>query len=190
MKFEFSPNEYFEDKVLEKKFWYRRSKNGWSGLVSEPVKIQWKKDRDLTGGLLDMVCAAYTVPQDSPKANGLTPEQKALKKKINNTGMGGLSFFAWFGFVGRHISAEESGEAVRVEKDRRQARLEKKASSVTNAPDEEEEDEDDDDDDVGMSLEIFPDGGDLAISITEDLWPSAIRYFSKCRVPSPVQVRS
>jgi hypothetical protein len=177
IKFEFSSNEYFEDSVLEKKFWYRRSKDGWSGLVSEPVKIQWKKDRDLTGGLLDMVCAAYDKEKTSPlsKSQGLSAEQKALKKKIDNTGMGGLSFFAWFGFIGRHISAEESREANLIEKERRLARLEKR--DVPEEIDEEEDDEEEDD--VGMSLEIFPDGDDLAVAITEDLWPGAIKYFSK-----------
>jgi len=180
IKFEFSPNEYFEDSVLEKKFWYRRSKDGWSGLVSEPVKIQWKKDRDLTGGLLDMVCAAYEkekTSSPSSKSQGLTAEQKALKKKIDNTGMGGLSFFAWFGFIGRHISAEETKEANRIEKEKRLARLEKR--NVPEDADEEEDDEEEDD--VGMSLEIFPQGDDLAIAITEDLWPGAIKYFTQAQ---------
>ena len=165
--------------MLEKKFWYRRSKDGWSGLVSEPVKIQWKKDRDLTGGLLDMVCAAWEVEKSSPVMEKgtkcLSTEQKALKKKIDNTGMGGLSFFAWFGFIGRHISAEESLEANRIEKEKRLARLEKR-----DAPEDRDDEEDEnEEDDVGMSLEIFPDGDDLAVAITEDLWPGAIKYFSE-----------
>jgi hypothetical protein len=166
--------------VLEKKFWYRKSKDGWSGLVSEPIRIQWKKDRDLTGGLLDMVCAAWEAEKNSPvlsKSNRLSPEQKALKKKIDSTGMGGLSFFAWFGFIGRHVSAEESREANRLEKEKKLARLEKRdAPEVDDEDDDEEEEEDDD---VGMSLEIFPDGDDLAVAITEDLWPGAIKYFSE-----------
>ena len=41
-KFEFKPNDDFEDKVLEKTFWYRRAKDGWTGLVSEPMRIKWK----------------------------------------------------------------------------------------------------------------------------------------------------
>ena len=144
--------------------------------MSEPVKIQWKKDRDLTGGLLDMVCTAYSVSETSStssKLNRLTPEQKALKKKIESTGMGGLSFFAWFGFIGRYVSAEESREANRIERERKQARLENKDAL------EEVDKEEDEEDDVGMSLEIFPDGDDLAIAITEDLWPGAIKYFSE-----------
>ena len=104
-----------------------------------------------------MVCAAWEAEKTSAvlsKSNKLNPEQKALKKKIDNTGMGGLSFFAWFGFIGRRVSTEESREV-------------------------DEEDEEEEEDDVGMSLEIFPDGDDLAVAITEDLWPGAIKYFSE-----------
>ena len=52
LKFGFTENEYFEDKVLEKKFWFRKTKD-WQGFVSEPVKINWKKGKDLTDGLTD-----------------------------------------------------------------------------------------------------------------------------------------
>lgn len=163
--------------MLEKLFWYRRARDGWSGLVSEPVPIRWKKDRDLTGGLLDLVCRAW---EAGPVAGGLSPEQRALKKKIENTGMGGLSFFAWFGFIGRRVSAEESAEATRLE---REARGERKADKALESTGEQEqaqdqEEEEEAEDDPGMSLEIFPDGDDLAIAITEDLWPRAIKYFS------------
>ena len=48
IRFEFNPNDAFEDKVLEKHFHYRRANDGWVGLVSEPVKINWKKGQDLT----------------------------------------------------------------------------------------------------------------------------------------------
>ncbi|KUJ06709.1 NAP family protein-like protein [Mollisia scopiformis] len=182
IRFEFAENEYFENKVLEKKFWYRRSKDGWSGLVSEPVPIKWKKDRDLTGGLLDMVVKAWEVARSSPPAltktnkGELTPEQKALKKKIENTGMGGLSFFAWFGFIGRHVSAEESAQATALEREKRS----KRGRSHTSDSSEEEED-DEEDDDLGMSLEIFPDGDDLAVAFTDDLWPGAIKYFTQAQ---------
>jgi hypothetical protein len=191
IRFEFSPNEYFTDVVLEKKFWYRRTKDGWSGLVSEPVRIHWKKDRDLTGGLLDMVCKAWEVenccPKGEKKAKGLSNEQKALKKKIENTGMGGLSFFAWFGFIGRKVSEEESREATALEREKRKARTANKASP----PESENGDEEGqgEEDDLGMSLEIFPDGDDLAVAFTEDLWPGAIKYFSEFPLlpPSPSQ---
>jgi hypothetical protein len=103
--------------------------------------------------------------------------------------MGGLSFFAWFGFIGRHISAEESAAATALEKRKRAAREARKnkkrksrsrsSSCTPSSDDEDEEDESVGEDDVGMSLEIFPDGDDLAVAFTEDLWPGAIKYFSK-----------
>jgi hypothetical protein len=207
IRWEFAENEYFEDEVLEKKFWYRRAKDGWCGLVSEPVCIKWKKGKDLTGGLLDLVCKAWEadLPRQqehgskssssssssssgSPSAGAeggdakeaMTTEQKALKKKINQTGMGGLSFFAWFGFIGRRVSAKESEEATRREAERREGRRQgqKIESPVENEPEEGEG--------PGMSLEIFQDGDDLAVAITEDLWPGAIKYFSEsCAISTP-----
>ena len=91
--------------------------------------------------------------------------------------MGGLSFFAWFGFIGRKISAEESAQATALEREKRKAR---KQIKTTSPPESENgEESDDEEDEVGMSLEIFPDGDDLAIAFTEDLWPGAIKYFSE-----------
>lgn len=85
--------------------------------------------------------------------------------------MGGLSFFAWFGFIGRRISAAESAAANKAERARREA-----VKAGEEVPDlEENEDEDEGEDE---SLEIFPDGDDLAVAISEDLWPGAIKYFS------------
>ncbi|KAM3077356.1 hypothetical protein ACMFMG_006706 [Clarireedia jacksonii] len=187
ISWEFSSNDYFEDAKLEKKFWYRRSLDGgWSGLVSEPVRIKWKKGKDLTSGLLDMVCNAWDVEQKEGKVGGekkkeLTKEQKVLKKKIESTGMGGMSFFAWFGFIGRRISAEESKEANAKEERRREAQ--KKGEKVEDEEEEQEEDEevDEDEEDLSTSLEIFPDGDELAIAITEDLWPGAIKYFTQAQ---------
>jgi len=186
---EFAPNDYFHDEKLEKKFWYRRARDGWCGLVSEPVDIKWKEGRDLTGGLLGLVCKAWEVEQKSldtnsksngkAKKGGLTPEQKILKRKIENTGMGGLSFFAWFGFIGRKVSEEESREATKIEREKREKRKAAKSSPEAASNAEEDQDDEEDEEDIDMSLEIFPDGDDLAISITEDLWPGAIKYFSK-----------
>ncbi|QSZ34146.1 hypothetical protein DSL72_005734 [Monilinia vaccinii-corymbosi] len=174
----FSPNEYFADEELVKKFWYRRSVGGWCGLVSEPVRINWKKGKDLTGGLLDLVCDAWDAERKSQAdrekdgKKDMTPQQKILEKKMANTSMGGLSFFAWFGFIGRRVSEEESREAHARELEKREARKDGKKVA------ESEDDEEDDAEDLGMSLEIFPDGDDLAIAITEDLWPGAIKYFT------------
>ncbi|RFU35209.1 hypothetical protein B7463_g1093, partial [Scytalidium lignicola] len=193
IRWEFAPNEYFKDKILEKKFWHRRAADGWTGLVSEPVRIEWKKGKDLSGGLGDLVCKAWEVEQKEKETGKmkeeekgkktLTPEQLALKKKIENTGMGGLSFFAWFGFIGRRITAEESQAATEKEKERSRARKDgkQKTAVVEDELADEDEDEDEDEEDVDMSLEIFPDGDDLAIAITEDLWPGAIKYFTQAQ---------
>lgn len=238
--------------MLEKRFWYRRSKEGWSGLVSEPVRIHWRRGKDLTGGLGELVwrmweaeqtqsqqqslqaqtsssiqsqddhrkveqeekdkqpeasrrptppSASSSATNTSVASNGvaMTPEQKALKRKIEQTGMGGLSFFAWFGFIGRWVSAEESAAATAREVARRERLRRRKALAQRGkSEDEEEESEDEDEEEeegeegaIGgqgqrqgekerdMSLEIFPDGDDLAVAITEDLWPGAIKYFGK-----------
>lgn len=151
--------------------------------------IRWKKGKDLTAGLLDLVCKAWDADHAREQAAGksqsqsdgsnsskesMTPERKALKKKIDQTGMGGLSFFAWFGFIGRRVSAKESEEATRREAERRDLRRQgQKIESPV------EGDGDEGAENMEMSLEIFPDGDDLAVAITEDLWPGAIKYFSE-----------
>ncbi|KKP02084.1 hypothetical protein THAR02_05810 [Trichoderma harzianum] len=169
IKFEFSENEYFENKVLEKKFWWRRNKDGWAGLVSEPVKINWKADKDLTSGMLDLV---YQVWEDDKAGKGDDTEaKKKLKSQMESTGLDGVSFFAWFGFRGLSISEEENQAALKEEQEKRKAR--KEGKEVEEEP--EEEDEDDDDDEYEM--EIFPTADDLAVCIAEDLWPGAIKYF-------------
>jgi len=183
IRFEFAENEYFEDRVIEKKFWYRRSlKDNWTGLVSEPVDIKWKEGKDLTEGLLGLAKAVWDEEQaagaNGAKAKGkpLTTKQQALKARIDATGLGGLSFFTWFGFRGDPISAEESRIATREEKDRRQRRAAgEEVASPTNNEEEEEEDEPE-------HLEIFPGGDQLALAISDDLWPGAIKYFSKFAV--------
>lgn len=180
-RFEFNDNDHFEDKVIEKRFWQRRSKGGWSGLVSEPVEVRWKAGRDLTGGLLGLVKKVWNAQQATSKtaagdkATEPTADERALKKKIENTGLGGMSFFAWFGYVGRSISAEESREAT----DKlRQERLARQAGTALTSNGEDGEGEEDDDDEDDNALEIFPDGENLAIALSEDLWPNAIKYFT------------
>lgn len=181
IRWEFSENDYFEDTVIEKKFWQRRARDGWTGLVSEPVEIRWKKGKDLTNGLLGMVKRVWDVEQTlhvekkNHRGGGeLTAEQKALKKKIENTGLGGISFFAWFGYIGRRVSAEESRLAIEKEAARRKQR----AEGNTAGGEDEEEAEEGEDDEEEVEYEIFPDGDSLAVAISEDLWPGAIKYFS------------
>lgn len=175
IKFGFGENEYFTDKEIEKKFWFRKSKD-WAGLVSEPVKINWKKGKDLTGGLTD---AAYDLAQArkklakrDPKEETKLPEYKALAKKIENATEASVSFFTWFGFVSsyRWISAEESEQAEKEDA----AKMEKlkRGEKFEELPD---EDEDID----HQETEVFPQGDEVATLLAEDLWPSAIKYFSE-----------
>lgn len=180
IRFEFDENEYFEDRVIEKKFWHRTAKDGWTGFVSEPVDIKWKEGKDLTEGLLGLAKAVWDEEQ-AAGANGagskgkeFTPKQKALKDKIESIGLGGVSFFAWFGYRGPKVSAEESKLAAKEERERRQRRA---AGEEVSTPKDDDDEEDEDDDDE--ELEIFPNGDQLALAIAEDLWPSAIKYFSK-----------
>ncbi|KAF4464070.1 phosphatase 2a inhibitor [Fusarium albosuccineum] len=172
LKWEFKENEWFEDKVLEKKFFWRYHKDGWSGHVSEPVEIKWKEGKDLTNGMLSLAKKVY----DEEKA-GKTGETEASKKLLSlmeETGMGGVSFFCWFGFRGRKVTPEESEEARKIEEQKRQDR---KAGKEV---DDDNMDEDDDDEDE-YELEIFPTADDLAVFIAEDLWPNAIKYFTNAQ---------
>ncbi|KAH0553057.1 hypothetical protein GP486_006749 [Trichoglossum hirsutum] len=195
--FEFEPNEWFEDRVLEKKFWYRRAKDGWTGLVSDPVKINWKEGKDLTGGLTDAAVAAFEAENNRAKsagaANGAkqkgkaateikTPEQEVLVKLAAENAQG--SFFSWFGFRGRRLTAEESAEAVEEEEERRAKlrRGEKVHSGAGKDPagsggqDPMEDDLEDEEEDI-----IFPAGEELAIAISEDLFPAALKYFTQAQ---------
>ena len=116
---------------------------------------------------------------------------------------GSISFFAWFGFRGRDVSAEESAEATKAEEERREKWKnegvvvekpsgEKKEEEMEetkedddeeDGSDDEEDGSDDEDDDAHPELkrEIFPAGEDLAVSLSEDLFPGAIKYFSEYR---------
>jgi len=182
IKFGFKDNEYFEDRVLEKKFWWRKSTD-WEGYVSEPVKINWKKGKDPTEGLTD---AAFNLAEAKKKldqsANGESkprqtselPEYKKLAIMMEESTEAAQSFFSWFAFVSswRWISAEESelaekADVERLEKLRRGEKVEE--------PEEEEEDQVD-----YQETEVFPQGDVIATLIAEDLWPSAIKYYSKC----------
>lgn len=196
----------FENTQLVKDFYWRKQsiktskgkRRTWEGLVSEPVRINWKKDRDLTKGLLDAACDLF----DAEKKNGgdrkKLKEYEALVKKITEfeaeaekeeeeededdedmeaQSPAGVSFFSFFGYRGRDVSAEQSKEATK-EDDERFAKI------VKGEPvdDDDEGDEDDDEDDLDLiddleDVEIFEDGEELAIAIAEDLWADAMKYY-------------
>lgn len=194
-RFEFGENEYFTDTVLEKRFWFRRAKDGWAGRVSQPVKIHWKEGKDLTEGLTDAACALWDaqsklgVKDDGDyskelarKSAGLK-EFKQLSKMVEDTVEGSLSFFAWFACRGRWVGKGESQVASKIE-DERNAKL-RRGEEVDDDEDEDEEMEDELDM-AEMGTEVFPAGEELAICIAEDLWPGAIRYFSEFELPSTI----
>lgn len=180
IKFGFSDNDYFENKTLEKKFWYRRSLDGWAGLVSEPVKINWKKGKDATRGLTDMAVALHQArAKPSKSANGTAtapetelPEYKALAAKIEESEAVSQSFFLWFGFVSSYklVTAEESEKASKIEAEKMEKR--RRGETV------DDEDDDDEDNQDYQETELLPEGDQIATVLAEDVWPNAIRYFS------------
>jgi hypothetical protein len=176
IRFEFDDNEYFTNSVLEKKFWYRRSNDGWSGLVSEPVKIDWK-GKDYTEGLN---AAAYDVFEARKKAGDMKKKGFAAHDKllelIETNNVDNTSFFAWFGFISadRYVSAEESAQANKEYKERQDKRSN---GERVESPEPDEEDMLD----MSESDDIHPEGEELAQLIAEDVWPNAIKYFSTCQ---------
>lgn len=180
VRFEFAPNDFFADSVLEKTFHWRRAADGWTGLVSEPVPVQWKQGKDLSEGLNGMAVKLFEARK---KAGDFLkkdiPEYEALAKKLESANAINTSFFTWFGFVSgrRYVTAEESAKAEAEYK-------EKKAKGEAAKPDEEEEEEDDDemeDKDDDSMVEVHEEGEQLAICIAEDLWPGAIKYFTQAQ---------
>ncbi|GAB7342962.1 hypothetical protein MBLNU457_g1066t1 [Dothideomycetes sp. NU457] len=172
IRFEFAENEWFEDTVLEKKLWFRRAEDGWTGLVSEPVKIHWKKGKDMTNGLMD---GALNLWEARQKAGDMSKrdlaEFDALARIVENWSGANTSFFTWFAFISnrRWVSAEESAKAVRTERDRRQQVREGKGEAKpAEMPSE---------DPMEQQVEVHEDGEGIANVLAEDLWPGAIRYF-------------
>ena len=144
-------------------------------LVSEPVKVNWKKGKDLTQGLTDAAIKLWdaqhkTANGSGGKAAADLPEKKEIIELIDGSDSAS-QFFALFGYVGEqgYITAEESKKNEAAEQERRA-----KAKSG----------EEDDDEDEPMELdfeeaEVCPQGAEIAITIAEDIWPNAIKYFSE-----------
>jgi hypothetical protein len=208
--FEFDPeeNSYFDNAKLVKEFYWRKQiiktssgkRRVWEGLVSDPVRINWKKDQDPTNGLLDAACDLFDAEKKGGDRKKL-PEYEALVKKLelieaenmkddddedvkmpeddddDDESHAGVSFFAFFGYRGRDISAEQNKEAVK-EDEERFAKM-SKGEEV----DDEDDDEDDEDEDLELLVddledaEIFTDGEELAIALAEDIWPNALKYY-------------
>ena len=181
IKFTFTPNDDFEDTELEKTLWYRRASDGWTGLVSEPVPIRWKKSKDLTEGLVDGAVALWKARKKTDDMmNRSLPEYTALRKKVEHLNGSNTSFFTWFGWVSgrRWVSAEESERANKEHQARKEAR--KQGEKVqTLEPDEDDNDEDGAGANDDSEVEVHEAGEDLAISFAEDVWPNAIKFFTQ-----------
>ncbi|KAJ5270327.1 hypothetical protein N7505_006085 [Penicillium chrysogenum] len=191
-------NPFFTNEKLVKEFYWRQevSKNAagktrtWEGLVSEPVRINWKKDSDLTKGMLDAACDLFEAEKKNGGDRKKLPEYAALVKKVEEAedevanaqddeddedpSPVGMSFFGFFGYRGRDVSAAQSKEAAK-EIESRWVKVQK-GEEMEDAGD--SDDEDEEDDSAGLEeIDIFPDGDDLAVAIAEDLWPDALSYY-------------
>lgn len=187
IRFIFAENEWFTDSVLEKTFYYRYGKDGSAGLVSEPIRVNWKPGKDLTEGLTEASYAFWAAQKQNPaqqldavlvgdarkardQAAREMPEYKALADKLESATQGAISFFNFFSYRGRWTSAAESIEA------KAELAAKRKAALAGNAV-EEDDDDDEDEDFPEESVETFPAGHECAVSIAEDIYPSAIDYF-------------
>lgn len=195
-------NPFFSNEKIVKDFYWRsqvtKSAKGkrrtWEGLVSEPVRINWKGDKDLTKGLLDAACDLAEAEKKQGGDRKKLPEYESLVKKVSEVEAAaiaaeegdeddedpespvGASFFAFFGYRGREITAEQSKEAAK-EQAERWAKIAKGEPVEDEDEDEDDDDEEDDDADDLEDAEIFPDGEELAIALAEDLWPNALKYY-------------
>ncbi|EEP79085.1 predicted protein [Uncinocarpus reesii 1704] len=178
-------NVWFENDKLVKEFYWRKDimtavsgkKRVWEGMVSEPVRINWKEGMDLTEGLLDAACdladaeKAFMKKENKPKATNedrlKLKEYESLVRKVAkfeaevaNEGEGddeegesspmALSFFAWFGYRGRDVTAEESARAIKEDNEKWD-----KIIKGEEAFDEEDE-EDEVEENTLADAEIFP----------------------------------
>lgn len=210
--FEFDPeeNSYFDNAKLVKEFYRRKQviktssgkRRVWEGLVSDPVRINWKEaELDPTKGLLDAACDLFDAEKKGGDRKSL-PEYEALVKKLElleiegmkddvdmdgeeaelsddeDESPAGVSFFSFFGYRGRAVTAEQNKEAVKEDEERWV-----KISNGEEVPEEDEDDEDDEDEDFELLVddledaEIFTDGEELAVVLAEDLWANALKYY-------------
>lgn len=194
-------NPFFTNDKLVKEFYWRqeisKSKSGrtrtWEGLVSEPVRINWKKDADLTKGLLDAACDLAEAEKKKGGDRTKLPEYATLVQKVEEADAEadaddeeddepsptGMSFFGFFGYRGRDVSAAKSKESAK-EIEARWAKVQK-GEDISEGEGAEDSDDEDEEEDGLEDAEIFPDGDDLAVAIAEDLWADALNYYGKKR---------
>ena len=188
LRFEFAPNDDFEDTVLEKSVWWRRASDGWAGYVSEPVRIHWKEDKDLSLGLTDAACNLF----ESRKKKGVSPgedvpEHKVLHELVQSWSTLNTSFFSWFGWTSsrRYVDAEESARATAEHAARREKRnAAGQASSSPPSAAMVEAEREMEKRMTDTSVEVQYGGDDVAVTIAEELWPNAIKFFTAAQEQS------
>ncbi|KAI1176565.1 hypothetical protein F4777DRAFT_263629 [Nemania sp. FL0916] len=198
--FRFSENEWFSDPVLTKTFYFRYGADGSAGLVSEPVKVHWKSsDKDLTKGLGDAALEFWRAQKADPSqqldgvlANAARhardaaakkmPAYKALAARLEDNAEGIVSFFNFFSYRGRWISAAEHVEA-------KAKLLAKRQAAISGSEMDEDEDDDDEDEDfTEEAVETFPAGHEVAVTLAEDIFPNAIDYFMGTAIDSDIEI--
>jgi hypothetical protein len=182
LRFRFASNKWFEDEILEKRFWYRQAEDPWQGLVSEPVKIHWKKGYDLTKGLTDTVMAFWErfQAEKDPTAKGFEnlqslPEYRELAAKASKSDPR-ESFFTFFSFISgyRYVSAEESERAREADVKKRERRRERRRQGE--APDEPEF-RPYSPSNADQPVMICRHGEELAFALLDEVFLHAYRYF-------------
>ncbi|KAF3932866.1 hypothetical protein ABW19_dt0210454 [Dactylella cylindrospora] len=160
LSFDPARNEWFEETTLAKRFWWKTVDGKWSGLVSEPVNITWKEGNDLSGGETGRVCEEWIA-------------RKAAKEGKSGKGKG----------KGAADKGKGKGKANGEANGKKKSLEEKLAGGQPSfftwfawigkgtdfdGGDEEEEEEDGD---------LFNHGDELALTIADDVYPNAIKYF-------------
>ncbi|KAF3897322.1 NapB [Trichophyton interdigitale] len=211
-------NIWFTNDKLVKDFHWRRElkitaagkRRVWEGLVSEPVRINWKPDMDPTHGLLDAACDLAEAEKafiKKEKKDKISEDERMslpefeklveLAAKVeaqaapDNEGEedgdedgaspAGLSFFAWFGYRGADVSEKESEAARKEDKETTEKR--RKGEDIP-GEDDDEDDEDEEEEDSLAIAEIFADGQNVAIAFGEEVWPEALQsYVDSYMVP-------
>ncbi|KAF2994866.1 hypothetical protein E8E14_000526 [Neopestalotiopsis sp. 37M] len=192
IEFHFKPNEWFADSVLSKNFYWRRGKDGSSSLVSDPIKVNWKPGKDVTNGLTDAAYALWVAQKNAGMLDGVfageqqkkrdaaaraLPEYKALaqllEKEYNDEAdfAGATSFFNFFSYRGRWISAAENAESTA------EVRAKRAAAEAGQDNGEESDDEDGDYEYAEEDVETFAPGHEIALNLADDIYPDAINYF-------------
>ncbi|KAF3247150.1 hypothetical protein TWF217_009797 [Orbilia oligospora] len=83
--FDKEKNQWFEDDVIRKQFWWRGVEGVWSGLVSEPVEIRWKHNKDLSDGETTRVYDEWKAKKEEKEGKG---KGKGKGKATSSKGKG------------------------------------------------------------------------------------------------------